>query len=218
MVGSETTGRPQLVSLLDGLPYQHFQCIMADLPWEFDHWSEAGEGRGAQRHYACMSIEQAARLPVLAHAAPDCHLFFWVTGPMLVAGRHFRIMRSWGFEPTAMAFVWVKLNSSWHPRWMGFIDDAIAFMGLGHTTRQNAEYCLLGRRGTPERLSRSVRQIIMAPIREHSRKPDAAYERAESYCRGPRLDLFGRQSRPGWTVRGDEATKFDQESSAGVRR
>jgi N6-adenosine-specific RNA methylase IME4 len=209
MVGRATTDRTQLVSLFDGLPYQHFQCIHSDVPWTFESWSEAGEDRSAQAHYSCLPDHEIARLPVLKHAAADCHLFFWVTGPMLATGRHVRIMRGWGFEPTAMAFVWIKLNPSWHPCWLTYIDDAITFLGMGHTTRQNAEYCLLGRRGSPVRLSRSVRQIVMAPLREHSRKPEEVYNRVESYCRGPRLDLFGRQSRQGWTVIGDQATMFD---------
>lgn len=200
--------------MFDGLPLQYYQCIHADVPWEFASWTEAGEERSAQRHYSCMSIAEIARLPVLKHAAPDCHLFFWITGPMLVTGAHLRIMRSWGFEPTAMAFVWVKLNERYHPRWVGFIDDVISFMGMGHTTRQNAEYCLLGRRGSPMRLSRGVRQIIMEPIREHSRKPEAVYERIQAYCPGPRLDLFGRQSRKGWAVVGNEATKFDRSTNS----
>ena len=204
--------------MFDGLPYQHYCCIHADVPWNFKHYSEAGEKWSAQHHYDCMSIEETARLPVLAHAAPNCHLFFWVTGPFLVRGDHIRIMRSWGFEPTAMAFVWVKLLPSWHPHWLTYVDDAIAFMGLGHTTRQNAEYCLLGRRGSPVRLSGGVRQIIMAPVREHSRKPQEVYDRIEAYCPGPRLDLFGRQSRKGWTVRGNEATKFDRKERGHAER
>jgi N6-adenosine-specific RNA methylase IME4 len=195
--------------MFEGLPYNYFNCIHADVPWSYEDWSEAGEGRNAKRHYPCMPDHEIARLPVLAHAASDCHLFFWVTGPMLVAGRHVRIMRSWGFEPSALAFVWVKLNDRWHPRWMGFLDDAITFMGLGHTIRQSVEVCLLGRRGSPMRLSKRVRQVIFAPLREHSRKPESVYERIEAYCPGPRLDLFGRQSRSGWTVTGNEKNKFD---------
>ena len=185
--------------MLSHLPDRHFACIHADVPWQFAAWSKAGEQRSAQQHYSCMSFADISRLPVLRHAAPDCHLFFWVTGPMLVIGAQLRIMRAWGFEPTSMAFVWVKQNRK----------NPDPFMGLGHTTRQNAEYCLLGRRGSPERLSKSVRQIIMSPVREHSRKPDEVYSRIEKYCAGPRLDLFGRQSRAGWTVVGDEKEKFD---------
>lgn len=55
--------------------------IHADIPWRFESYSEAGEERSAQRHYDCMSLRDMARLNVEAHAAEDCHLFFWVTGP-----------------------------------------------------------------------------------------------------------------------------------------
>src|SRR5438552_10363971 len=97
-------------------------------------------------------------------------------------------MRAWRFEPTAMAFVWLKLNSRFHPRFLMHISDAIWFMGMGHTTRQNAEYWVLGRRGDPVRRSKSVRQIITEPLREHSRKPDEVFRRIEQYAEGPYLD------------------------------
>ena len=83
------------------------------------------------------------------------------------------------------------------------------FFGQGHTTRQNAEYVILGRRGDPVRRSASVRQIIPAALREHSRKPDEVFKRIEQYAEGPYLDLFGREQRPGWIVRGNEANKFN---------
>ena len=196
------------MTLLAGLPYRHFGVIHADIPWRFESYSELGEERSAQQHYDCMSLGDMARLDVEAHAAPDCHLFFWATGPFLAAGAHIPIMRAWGFEPTAMAFVWLKLNRNWHPRWLGYMEDAMFFMGLGHTTRQNAEYVILGRKGNPKRLVKDVRQIILSPVREHSRKPDEVYRRIERYAEGPYLDLFGRQQREGWTVRGNEADKF----------
>lgn len=190
------------------LPYRHFRVIHADVPWRFDSYSEAGEERSAQNHYGCLSLQNLARMNIAAHAAEDCHLFFWVTGPFLATGQHIPIMRSWGFEPTAMAFVWLKLNQDWHPQWPTYMEDAMFFMGLGHTTRQNAEYVILGRRGSPKRLAKDVRQIICAPLREHSRKPDVVYERIQRYAEGPYLDLFGRQGREGWTVWGNEASKF----------
>jgi N6-adenosine-specific RNA methylase IME4 len=195
--------------LLDGLPYRHFRDIHADVPWSFETWSAGGEERSAQNHYACMSLSDIARLDVGAHAARDANLWFWVTGPFLAKGAHVPIMRAWGFEPVAVGFVWLKLNASWHPRWLCYIEEAMWFMGLGHTTRQNAEYVILGRRGDPQRRSKAVRQIIAAPLREHSRKPDEVYQRIEQYSEGPYLDLFGRQSRKNWEVRGMEATKFD---------
>jgi hypothetical protein len=78
------------------------------------------------------------------------------------------------------------------------------------TTRKNAEDVLLFRRGRPERLSRNTHELIVSPVREHSRKPDVFFERVEAYARGPYLELFARQSRPGWATWGDERTKFDE--------
>ena len=197
------------MSLLAGLPYHHYAVGHADVPWQYLTYSENGLERSAESHYQCMSLRDIAMLDVGAHMRRDSYLFFWVTGPHLVIGSHIPIMRAWGFEPVAMAFVWVKLNRDWHPRWLGYMEDAMFFMGMGHTTRQNAEYVILGRRGDPpERLSKSIRQIILRPVREHSRKPDVVYDRIQQYANGPYLDLFGRQRRAGWEVRGNEADKF----------
>jgi N6-adenosine-specific RNA methylase IME4 len=81
-------------------------------------------------------------------------------------------------------------------------------VGLGLTTRKNAEFCLLARRGNARREAKNVREIIMSPVREHSRKPDEACARVQRYCAGPYLELFARQERPGWTVWGNETAKF----------
>ena len=81
-------------------------------------------------------------------------------------------------------------------------------IGLGLTTRHNPEICLLARRGRARRIAKDVRELIIAPAREHSRKPDEAYRRIERYAAGPYLELFARQRRPGWTVWGNETGKF----------
>jgi N6-adenosine-specific RNA methylase IME4 len=86
--------------------------------------------------------------------------------------------------------------------------------GLGHTTRKSTETCFLGRRGRPKRLSRAVREVIIAPVREHSRKPDEQYSRIEAFCEGPRLELFARQRVPGWVPWGNEIDKFTAEGAA----
>lgn len=52
--------------------------------------------------------------------------------------------------------------------------------------------------------------MILSPVREHSRKPDAARQRIERYV-GPgqtMVELFGRAPAPGWTVLGNETEKF----------
>jgi N6-adenosine-specific RNA methylase IME4 len=178
-----------------------FRCVSSDVPSPFRSNSEARPGRNALRHYACHSMAAFAALPVSEIVAGDSYLFFWTTGPLIAVGAHIPVMRAWGFEPTAVAFVWVKLNLRAPST---FFAERDLFFGPGLTTRKNAEYVVLGKRGHPERLARDVFEIILAPRRESGRKSDEAYRRIERYCAGPRLDLFGRQSRLGWVIYGDE--------------
>jgi N6-adenosine-specific RNA methylase IME4 len=77
---------------------------------------------------------------------------------------------------------------------------------------------VLGAFGRPKIISKSVRSVIMAPVREHSRKPDQAFEAARALIPyGRAAEVFSRQSRSGWDVFGDEAAKFNLESNDGYR-
>jgi hypothetical protein len=53
-----------------------------------------------------------------------------------------------------------------------------------------------------------VRQGIIAPRREHSRKPDDIHERIERLVAGPYLELFARTRREGWSSWGNEVDRF----------
>jgi MT-A70/Helix-turn-helix domain len=77
-------------------------------------------------------------------------------------------------------------------------------MGNGYWTRANPEDCWLCTRGNPKRLYEDVRQLIVAPVMEHSRKPDEVYERIERLVEGPYLELYARRERPGWVSWGAE--------------
>ena len=92
-------------------------------------------------------------------------------------------------------FVWLKKNKradSW-------------FYGLGFWTRANAEVCLLAPRGHPKRQAANVHQFIISPIEAHSKKPDEAREKIVALMGDvPRVELFARQTPPGWDVWGNE--------------
>lgn len=176
-----------------------FQTIHADPPWNFKTYSKKGESRSASTHYDVMSIKDIAKLPVEKVAAPDCALFMWVTDPMLP--RAFELFEAWGFVFKTVAFTWAKTNKGG-----GF------FTGMGFWTRANPEMCLLATRGKPKRLAKDVRRLIVAPRREHSRKPDEVYSSIERLTEGPYLDMFSRQNRTGWISWGNESGKFDGES------
>ena len=69
---------------------------------------------------------------------------------------------------------------------------------LARRLRQEAEVCLLFTKGKPRRLSAAIRQLVVAPRREHSRKPDEAYTMARQMIDGPAVELFSRERRDGW--------------------
>jgi N6-adenosine-specific RNA methylase IME4 len=190
------------MTYLQDLPQRHYAAILVDPPWSFKAWSSKGDERSAVQHYATMSLRQIARLPVDELAAPDCALFMWATWPHLKSALW--LLGAWGFTYKTCAFDWMKADP-----YRLFADDATPQVGMGYWTRSNTEPCLLATVGKPKRLHADVRQGIIAPRREHSRKPEGVHERIQRLVGGPYLELFARQSRPGWTTWGNETTKFD---------
>ena len=176
-----------------------FSVVLADPPWLHRSNSLAAPGRNPRRHYSCLTVEQLCTLPLEGRLTRDAILFLCTPGPQLALGRHIPLMKAWGFEPSGIGFVWVKLNLRADPQNFTLAD---LHMGPGHTTRKNCEFVLIGKRGKSLRKSCS----------EHSRKPEELYQRIEAYVAGeygPYLELFARQRRPGWIAWGDEVDKFD---------
>ena len=126
-----------------------------------------------------MGINELCALPVADLAAPDSALFLWATFPQLPEA--LRLIQAWGFTYKSVAFVWLKQNRK-SPGW---------FYGLGFWTRGNAEVCLLATRGHPKRQAANVHQFIISPI--EALMGDL-----------PRVELFARQTPPGWDVWGNE--------------
>ncbi|MGH7030677.1 MAG: MT-A70 family methyltransferase [Stellaceae bacterium] len=178
----------------------YYRVIYADPPWTFSTYSRKGKGRSAEAYYDCMSLADIKALPVADWAADDCVLLLWITDPLLQMA--FEVIRAWGFTYKTVGFYWAKLNKSAAPT---VYHDASFFTGLGFWTRANPELCLLATRGHPRRRRADVRKLIVSPRREHSRKPDEAYQRIEALCGGPYLEMFARAARPGWDRWGAES-------------
>lgn len=181
-----------------------YGAIYADPPWRFSTYSEKGKGRSAEAHYDCMSLPEIKAMPVGSWAAPDAALFMWATDPMLQHAME--VLTAWGFKYKTVAFYWVKLNKG---RDGMFLTPKDFFTGMGFWTRANPEMCLLGTRGHPKRRNNDVQKLLLAPRREHSRKPEAAYERIERLVSGPYLELFARAGQPGWDLLGNQTSLFD---------
>lgn len=181
-----------------------YGAILADPPWSFEVWSkDTGAGRSPSAHYSTMSMREISRLPVDELAAKDCVLFMWACWPSIVDA--LRIIDAWGFTYKTCGFDWLKADNT-QPHF--FQDDVPAQVGMGYWTRANSEPCLLAVRGKPKRLNADVRQGIIAPRREHSRKPDGIHERIERLVAGPYCELFARQRQPKWDVWGNQTDKF----------
>lgn len=181
-----------------------YRAILADPPWK-----ESGGGkirRGADRHYALMSTEEIAALPVAAWAAPDAHLYLWVTNNFLPDG--LLVMKAWGFRYVTK-IDWFK----------GDIQDAapVEYMaddklqaGLGQYFRGVTESCLFGVRGSlPYRLLPDGKRAqgktgFHAPRGQHSAKPEKFRAIVERVSHGPRLEIFARRRVEGWDAWGNE--------------
>jgi N6-adenosine-specific RNA methylase IME4 len=195
-------------------PYS-YSVILADPPWTFQAWCSGGwfnapDGTRDYRppspkasRYNTLRDDDIAALPVMRLAAEDCVLFLWGCWPMLPQA--LRVISAWGFTYKTCGFVWMKANVRQIEL---FKDDADPDMLLGYWTRANTEFCLIGIRGNPKRLSAAVRQGIIEPRREHSRKPDCVHKRIEQLVAGPYCELFARAPRAGWDVWGNETDKF----------
>jgi N6-adenosine-specific RNA methylase IME4 len=181
----------------------HYGAIYADPPWHYRVWAEGSNKRLASAKYSVMDSAGIGALPVGDLAADDCVLFMWMTWPQLAEA--LQVISAWGFTYKTCAFSWMKADNR-QPSL--FLSDIPAQVGMGYWTRANSEACLLATRGNPKRLNMDVRQGIIEPRREHSRKPDCVPARIERLVGGPYCELFARTTRTGWDCWGNQTDKF----------
>ena len=170
---------------------RRYPIIYADPPWDFQLYNEiTGAAHATAEHYPTMKLDEISALPVGQLAADTSILFLWTTAPHL--RESFQVLDAWGFEYKT-GVVWAK--------------NAI---GLGYFIRVQHEHLLIATRGDfpcPLPANRPP-SVISAARREHSPKPDEAYELIERmYPNLPRIELFARgPTRPGWDAWGNEAS------------
>ena len=175
---------------------QKFGTILADPPWQFQNRT----GKVAPEHkrlnrYGTMQLDEICALPVKDIAADPAHLYLWVPNALLPEG--LQVMQSWGFRYVSN-IIWEKVRKDGGP-------DG---RGVGFYFRNVTEVLLFGVRGKNARTlqpGRSQVNIIRSRKREHSRKPDEQYPIIEECSWGPRIELFSRGARKGWTVWGNQA-------------
>jgi N6-adenosine-specific RNA methylase IME4 len=172
-----------------------YQIIYADPPWSYSNFQGKGSYYGdVSRHYKTMSREEIENLNVELLADNNCILFLWATFPNLPQA--IRLIKVWGFEYKTVGFVWVKMKNDM---------SEVRGDGMGFYTLSNAEIVLIGVKGKFKRNRKDIKQIVLSPKWEHSKKPDEVRKRIVNLCGDlPRIELFAREKTNGWDSWGNE--------------
>ena len=176
-----------------------FGTVLADPPWQFQNRT----GKMAPEHkrltrYPTMTLDEICDLPVASIADARSHLYLWVPNALLPEG--LKVMECWGFTYKSN-LIWYKTRK----------DGGPDRRGVGFYFRNVTEILLFGTRGKDVRTldpGRSQENVIATRKREHSRKPDEQYPLIEACSWGPRLEMFARGPRNGWTVWGNQAEDY----------
>lgn len=173
-----------------------YDVLVVDPPWDFKNYSDKGTKKGADPHYAVMSLDDIRALPVAQLAGGNCLLLLWATGAMLP--QCIETAKAWGFTYKT-ELIWRKLWPSGKPR-----------MGTGYRARSLHEPVILATLGRPQH--KPFRSLFDGTSREHSRKPEEFFAMVDQCCAGlsRRAELFSREDRPGWDAWGHQAGIFNQ--------
>jgi N6-adenosine-specific RNA methylase IME4 len=186
----------------DGLVPHAYRVILVDAPLKFS----SSPSRNPINHYPTMSPAAIAALPVGELAHPDgCRLFLWITWPHLP--RAFELLQAWGFKYTS-GRAWLKLWPCERDA-LFLLPDSFA-VGTGYEIRNSTELQIVAKRGKPQGLGdEKLAGHIIAPRREHSRKPDCVRDELAVLFDSPRCELFARSRHPGFESWGDQVDLFD---------
>lgn len=196
-------GSPERPRVTLTLPPGRFATILADPPWPYDNidgpraapdhrpnsWDGVSGSVSSANRYGSMSITELCWLGRDLPTA-NAHLYLWTTNSFLVEAH--AIARAWGFEPKTL-ITWGKVKP-----------DGTPSMRTGWYYRGATEHMLFAVRGRLRLAGAPRPTLYLSPRLPHSVKPEWAYALIEEQSPSPRLELFARSHRQGWTCWGDE--------------
>jgi len=202
--GSVSSCNDLLARPVFDFPNKKFRTILADPPWWYNReWGKASpaaflvSGIKAETNnavpmpYEQMKVAEIKDLPVGQLADTNCDLYMWTTQKYLPDA--FGVLDAWGFR-YCQTLTWCKT-----PRGTG----------QGGLYCPTTEFLLLGRKGKMP-LRKRVETTwwnVKRPHNCHSAKPEFFQDLIESSSDGPRIELFARRLRLGWTCWGNEISK-----------
>lgn len=178
--------------MISTFPKEKYKLIVVDPPWEYKNINTGGTMRsGAAAKYPLMSLSDLADLPIKSIAEKNCVLMLWVPVPLKIEIARSDILKNWGFTYKTTVF-WRKEHRN----------------GIGYWYRGVVEENWLCIRGKVKAFRVQKPNIIESIPRKHSQKPEEFFQLIEppirKYDLNPKIELFAREHRPGWTVWGND--------------
>jgi len=171
-----------------------YQIIYADPPWSYND-KMSGHSFSLDHEYETQDLGWIKNLKVSDIADKDCALFLWAVSPQLPSA--IEVINAWGFKYKTVAFCWSKRTTGGR-----------LVSNLGRWTMGNVEICLLATKGSPKRIKKNIKQLVLSPRTKHSAKPSVVRERiVELMGDIPRIELF---ARPDKQMKLDGSTTFDK--------
>lgn len=179
---------------------QQFKTIVIDPPWPGPgstpnfRKNKSGKSEVSLIPYSTMSGFQLSAMRVDQTATTDAQLWMWATSRSM--GDAMLLVQLWNFAYRGL-FVWKKPG-----------------LGMGRHMRHQCEFLIYaGRPGAklvqPKKCPRQFQE--WPTPKAHSEKPPEAYDMIRELSDGPRIDIFARQSRPGFTPWGNQTDLLDKQ-------
>ena len=176
------------------LPPGPWKTVVADPPWQPTlgaTWNSSLHDKARpQRFYRTLPVDDICSIrPILA---PQAHVYVWCVAQHVDWA--YQVVRAWGADPVIL-WTWRKSG-----------------LGAGRF-RCNTEHVLVARVGSRMgnpfgsggRHSQATDGTCFDwPRGRHSEKPDEFYALVEGLSPEPRLEMYARRPRNGWTSWGDE--------------
>ena len=167
---------------------QKYAVVYADPPWRYENPPMGGGNRSIENHYPTMTLEEICEMPVSEIVTDDAILYLWATAPKL--RECMDVIEAWGFEYRTN-LCWDKVN-----------------IGMGYHARNQHELLLVATRGKipPPQAGTQPSSVLSQKRTGHSAKPSFYAEMIEgSYPQLPKIELFCRSPRDGWSVWGNQS-------------
>ena len=160
---------------------KRYKTILIDPPWKYGKGWKTG---GAGLRYSLMSLEEIMKLPIENLSQKNSHLYLWTPNSLVPSA--LSVMKVWGFKFKTI-LSWAKERSI-----------------FGYYFKGQTEQLLFGVRGKLGPKDRHQTTLLKGKNIIHSKKPIMSYEVIKKVSTPPRVELFARNKRKGWSVWGNE--------------